>query len=226
MFPEHALGAALLGPPLANKSRRMGAGKLPETPIVPDQSAKERPIRTTFAILGIVVATLSLISLIQRLTSTPLSEFAAEIVAYYRLIAGQLKGVLFDWWLTWLWPNLVFPAWAMDAINVWVLCLAAIWRMDLAERGRTRLGAGDIALRVMLAPVFLLLSILVVAIGSVYLTPYNDPNWSFRRDGRAAIKAMQSAEARRHSRAIALWVAALSPIVGTFAFFVWNALML
>ena len=91
-----------------------------------------------FNVLGILMGTASLISLVQRWTGIEIViEIAADAVSLYRQMMEQVKWVLFDWWapieLPWGWV-FEMPMWGMDVLAMWVLMAAGSIRALHARR--------------------------------------------------------------------------------------------
>ncbi|MAC89336.1 hypothetical protein [Maricaulis sp.] len=84
---------------------------------------------SVFTVLGILMGTASLISLVQRWTGIEIvSEIARDAMSLYRQMMEQFHLVLFDWWapvyLPWGW-TFEMPMWGMDLLAVWMLAGAA-----------------------------------------------------------------------------------------------------
>jgi hypothetical protein len=88
--------------------------------------------RATLFWLGVVVATLSLTSLVQHLTEFSLDAFTAQVVDHYRKVRDAAKWALADWWLELWWPSLSIPGWVFDVVNFWLLCAFAEYRGHVA----------------------------------------------------------------------------------------------
>jgi len=86
-----------------------------------------------FSVLGVVIAILSLSSLAQRWGQWSLASLTSEILQYYRTLADQAGWLLFDWWLAKIWPEFSFPAWGIDCLFVWILLGAAVWRGERSK---------------------------------------------------------------------------------------------
>ena len=93
------------------------------------------PFGSVFTILGILMGTASLISLLQSWTGIEVViDIAADALSLYRQMLGYLKIGIFDWWTPYLWPDFSMPLWGMDALAVWVLFIASIHRYDTQRR--------------------------------------------------------------------------------------------
>jgi hypothetical protein len=89
--------------------------------------------KSTFAVLGILLGTATLISLFQNWTGTEIvSEIARDALSVYRQMLDSFHWALFSWWtplhLPWGWEFEV-PRWGLDLLTLWVLCHAAFLRM-------------------------------------------------------------------------------------------------
>lgn len=89
---------------------------------------------TTWRVLGTLLATASLISLIQRWTGVEIIPvIAREALSIYRQMMGRLKDLVFDSWtpleLPW---GLVFemPVWGMDVLAIWTLSIAGLAKLS------------------------------------------------------------------------------------------------
>lgn len=136
------------------------------------------PFGSVFTILGILMGTASLISLIQRWTGVEIiSEIARDALSLYRQMTEQLHWALFDWWtpveLPWGWV-FAMPMWGMDLLAVWIVSGSALYRGVTARNSVLREQLNQNALPwhvrhprvsfVFLAPVWPVIALLVIVI--------------------------------------------------------------
>ncbi|WP_323762741.1 hypothetical protein [Maricaulis sp.] len=100
------------------------------------------PFGSVFTILGILMGTASLISLIQRWNGVEIvSEIARDALSLYRQMMEQFKFALFDWWtpvelpLGWVFE---MPVWGMDLLALWGLAAASDLRRTARGLERSR----------------------------------------------------------------------------------------
>lgn len=161
------------------------------------------PLGSVVAILTILMAAASLISLIQRWSGVEIiSEIAQDALSLYRQMIEQIQWALFGWWtpieLPWGWV-FEMPTWGMDVLALFVLQLGALFRSLSVDRRRGALWAR----RYPVQYGFSLLPLIgyLVAVMSLFRE-----NLSYRDAG--------------------IWLAYLSPFLATFLFFLWNAIQI
>lgn len=89
-------------------------------------------MKQLWSILGIILAVLSLSSLIQNAGQIELSEYFAQSLAYYRDVRDAAQWLLFDWWAPLVGIDVWMPAFGMDLLAIWSLSATATIRMDQA----------------------------------------------------------------------------------------------
>ena len=95
---------------------------------------KRGAIALTFWVLGIIVGTLSLASLIQHGGDIGLYGLCARVIDQYRGVAQAAKALFFDWWIIRVWPDFTLPDWFIDVIALWLLLATSIVRSSYARR--------------------------------------------------------------------------------------------
>lgn len=161
------------------------------------------PFGSVFTVLGVLMGTASLISLVQRWTGVEIvAEIAREALSIYRQMMEQIHWALFGWLtpieLPWGWV-FEMPTWGMDVLALFVLQLGALFRSLSVDRKRG-------ALWVRKYPVQYGLSLLPLIGYLVAVMSLFRENLSCRDAG--------------------IWLAYLSPFLATFLFFLWNAVQL
>lgn len=96
--------------------------------------SKRGTIALTFWVLGIVVGTLSLASLIQNWGDIGLRGLCARVIDEYRDVAQAAKALFFDWWMIRIWPDFSLPDWTIDVISLWLLLAMSIVRSSYVRR--------------------------------------------------------------------------------------------
>lgn len=101
-----------------------------------EKDYEEKPRRGlklgVFGILGYLLGVASLVSLIQRWSSTPLWKYFADAIGLYRAFSDALKALMFDWWIS-------FPSWLFDLMFLWFLCFVTVVRVYGVTGGRSSL---------------------------------------------------------------------------------------
>jgi hypothetical protein len=86
-----------------------------------------------FTILGILMGTAAIISLLQRWTGVEIiSDIARDALSLYRQMIDIFRELIFDWWtplaLPWGW-SFDMPMWGMDLLTLWLLSAAGMLRV-------------------------------------------------------------------------------------------------
>lgn len=208
-----------------------------------------KSFKNVFVVLGVIVATLSVASLIQLWFDVGLTGVTEKILENYRSIRDTAKWALFDWWSVTLWPNFTLPGWAMDAMAVWMLSAAAFVRahgthMEAIERSvrrnteqtfektRVRLVLDQqprwaLARAVFLGPIGIVgywFYCLRVIVESLDVKSRRTPE----QEGDLRYLFLPTAETQEISRRAAFTAlfASVVPILGAILFFVWNGIQL
>lgn len=190
-----------------------------------------------FTGLGVLVAVLSLASLVQRWQQINLADVTLKVLGYYREVANQAKWLLFDWWLELALPEFILPSWSIDVLAIWILLGAAVWR---GERSRAHIYANRLQLLKergkYIAEVDRLYADFPRIMRERYgfwllITPLAFLGYLNRlRIDLGDVATHWEVEKRVHRPSLDPIVMSLlfasSPIVGTIAFFTWNSLML
>jgi hypothetical protein len=203
-----------------------------------------------FTLLGIVMATLSVISIIQHWGNFTLAETTNKVVQYYRSGRDVAKWVIFDWWIDLLWPGIVFAGWAMDILSIWAISVLGalrgneVFRQSGVSRSVGAVGRGHLYTLpmerhhlVLLGPYGL--ALLVMRMSKTLYTSFpalQSGKAIGRREVQKLERDVQKLEGidrhvllgALHSRmmrriALASLGAAVAPLLCTVLFFIWNA---
>ncbi|MEH6810822.1 MAG: hypothetical protein V7651_18380 [Hyphomonas oceanitis] len=185
-----------------------------------------KPFGGVFTVLGALAGSLSIISLIQNWSDASLATLAAEVLAYYRAIADQLKGLLFDWWTIKIWPNWQLPSWSIDVLNLYVLSATSMVRQvyyELPKNARTvrNVVAAIPTVRVVFAPLGWIYHQLDALAGTI--SPWARTQY-IERGVSAQYRTPKAYIQPRRNHALAL-VAGSAPVIGAVLFFVFNAFL-
>jgi len=90
------------------------------------------PVRTITGILGILLGTASIISIIQRWTGVEIViQIASDALSLYRVMMSNFKWAIFDWWtpieLPWGW-EVSMPMWGMDLLAIYIFFIFSNYR--------------------------------------------------------------------------------------------------
>lgn len=166
---------------------------------------------SVWSVLGILLGTASIISLIQSWSQTTLAGLADSALGLYREMLLVFKPLMFGWWT----PIEIFgvsysvPVWGMDLLALYFVCLGAFIRL-MRHRGWKLSDYIANFAWVIFCPISFFMLI-----------------WWRLRDivvGRYALAPTSPAADR--SRSITEVVMLLSPFFLTALFFLWNAIVL
>lgn len=192
-------------------------------------------IALTIWILGIVLATFSVTSLIQHWSDVQFHGLVAKIFEKYRAVLHAAKEALFDWWIIRIWPAFKLPEWVMDVISLWLLMAFGRVRIDRAHQAFEQ--KHSVKLTGMWkwsnSPLSVLQCVAfgpIVFIGAVVglfratIRVRRDVGWPFRVPFQKNVRPSLRDILHR-----LFWVtigAAFAPLLGTAIFFAWNAIQI
>ena len=195
-----------------------------------------REIGKIWSFLGITIAALSIISLIQNWGDITLGESARQVLEYYRYnFAAPLKTLLFDFWISRLWLNWTLPFWLFDLIALWFLCGVAAVRSSyddtetsvftpdskLIRKTRKTKRRSNTIWIILLGPVSLYKAIKVAASRALW-------NGLIKRDDTIPLdtisEGIEITVIEHRPPAIKVILLALAPFFISAIFFIWNGL--
>jgi hypothetical protein len=182
---------------------------------------------TVWGVFGVILGAASLISLTVRAFDVGLADLPAEIIQYYRwFITEVIRRPLFDLWMQ-PWLGWSIPAWVFDVLLIWSLFAAGVARIVIASG--EYLNIKRWAELVFKAPIIWCYLIYILSKDAAF--------------GAFSLFAQGVKEAGKYKNyKIVLWrsghainvivhgfayvVLGVGPIILTFAFFLWNAILL
>jgi hypothetical protein len=176
-------------------------------------------VKLTQTILGILIGTISIISLAHRLWQVGLAPVAEQIISYYRWFASIAKQYLLDWWLRYLFDFTV-PHWAFDLGAIWIVCVFANirsvrnndWGWSHGKTPWRRLFEQDRLFVALLGPV-----------GTIYFAIRYVAEIIYR--GSVTLRKIENLSSQVRHFAVQVLVL-LAPFFGAAIFFAWNAIVL
>jgi hypothetical protein len=188
-------------------------------------------------LLGIIVAMLSLTSLVQHLANIPMADVSQTIVESYRSVADEAKRILFDWWIARVWPSWEMPSWLFDLLAAWTLAgtsgsraKASFWSHVVSPDGhilyRTRRtgrdapSAFDFFMHILFGPISLIVVLVLTIDQMKSVGLFGHPRTIFvKAENGNTLVIFESNAASKFLRLLA-------PMIGTALFFVWNGISL
>ena len=178
-----------------------------------------------FTILGILLGTASLASLLQRLLDVGLAPITQQILDYYRWFMTDIVRVwLFDWW-TVKWFDWQTPDYLLDAIAIWTLSYSIIWRLYTKGASGYALNWKDYIVALPFAPLVVFAKTMT-GFSDVFESREKIYDHYLRSDfvsERPEFEKYYQSVRSRRLRAVSIIIATPA---STFAFFAWNAILL